>query len=71
MQFDVAGFVAELTRLVETNRTTEHSFRSALATLFDSIAPDVNCINEPDAIRTVGWPDFVLVRYNDTKAAIN
>jgi predicted helicase len=70
MTIDIAGFVAELGRLTGTNRTTEHSFRPALATLLDSVASDVNCINEPEAIRTVGRPDFVLLRDNGAKAQI-
>jgi hypothetical protein len=70
MAIDITGFVAELTRLAGTNKTTEHSFRPALATLFDSIAADLNCINEPHAIRNVGRPDFGLLRDNGAKAAI-
>ena len=70
MTIDIAGYVAEVSRLAGTGKTTEHSFRPALAALFDSIAPDVNCINEPDAIRNVGRPDFVLLRDNGAKAAI-
>lgn len=70
MSIDIAAFVAELQRLAGTNNTTEHSFRPALATLLDSIADGVHCINEPQAITNVGRPDFVLQRANGDKAAI-
>lgn len=70
MTIDIAKFVAEIKRLSATQQTSEHSFRPALAALFDSIADDVNCINEPDAITGVGRPDFVLLRDNGAKAAI-
>lgn len=58
----VANYVAELRRLYATGQTTEHSFRPALARLFDSISRDVRCINEPPAITKVGRPDFVFLR---------
>ena len=70
MSIDIAAFVSELQRLTATGQTTEHSFRPALATLLDSLADDVHCINEPTAIVNVGRPDFVLERANGAKAAI-
>jgi predicted helicase len=70
MGIDIAAFVSELQRLTGTGQTTEHSFRPALATLLDSLADDVHCINEPTAIVNVGRPDFVLERANGQKAAI-
>lgn len=70
MTIDIAGFVAEVTRLSATGKTTEHSYRGALEKLFNSLAEDVNCINEPEAIRNVGRPDFVLLRDNGQKAQI-
>ena len=70
MSIDIAAYVSEVSRLAATGKTTEHSFRPALATLIDSIADDVNCINEPEAIQKVGRPDFVLLRDNGARAAI-
>lgn len=70
MSIDITAFVSELQRLTATGQTTEHSFRPALASLLDSLADDVHCINEPRAITNVGRPDFVLERANGQKAAI-
>ncbi|MEL6946189.1 MAG: type ISP restriction/modification enzyme [Pseudomonadota bacterium] len=67
---DIAAYIAEITRLADTGQTTEHSFRPALAQLLDSVAADVNCINEPEQIRNVGRPDFVLLRDNGDRAKI-
>ena len=58
----ISAFVGELQRLHKTGQTTEHSFRPALARLFDSIDAAVTSINEPQAIINVGRPDFVLTR---------
>jgi len=66
----VEAFVAELQRLHATGQTTEHSFRPALATLFDAIDPDISCINEPQAITNVGRPDFVFTRKAGKKTLI-
>lgn len=58
----VEEFIKELRTLYKTGQTTEHSFRPILARLFDSIDPNIRCINEPQAITKVGRPDFVFVR---------
>lgn len=62
MAIDIAGYMAEIQRLHASGQTTEHSFRPALAALFDQITPDVTCINEPQHIVNVGRPDFVFTR---------
>lgn len=62
MGIDIAGYMAEIQRLHGSGQTTEHSFRPALAALFDQITPDVTCINEPQNIVNVGRPDFVFTR---------
>ncbi len=58
---DIAGYFAEISRLFALGQTTEHSFRPALAKLFDSIVAGVSVINEPKGVK-VGRPDFVFIR---------
>lgn len=67
---DIEAFLGEVERLHSQGEATEHSFRPALATLFDSITSDVTCINEPEAVQKVGRPDFVFKREAGQKAAI-
>ncbi len=59
---DIAGYVAEIRKLHAGGQTTEHSFRPALARLFQSIDPDLTVINEPKRLVDVGAPDFVFSR---------
>ena len=40
----VAEYVAEVTRLAKTGKTTEHSFRGALAVLIDALAPGLKAV---------------------------
>jgi type I restriction-modification system DNA methylase subunit len=58
---NIAEYLSTVQSLYASGQTTEHSFRPALAKLFDSIAADVKAINEPKAVR-VGRPDFVMMR---------
>lgn len=59
---DIAGYVAEIRALYRSGQSTEHSFRPALARLFQSIDPDLTVINEPKRLVDVGAPDFVFRR---------
>lgn len=59
---DIAGYVNEIRALHASGQTTEHSFRPALARLFQSIDPDLTVINEPKRLVEVGAPDFVFSR---------
>jgi len=59
---DIAGYVSEIRTLHASGQTTEHSFRPALARLFQSIDPDLTVINEPKRLVDVGAPDFVFSR---------
>ncbi|MGL4488933.1 MAG: type ISP restriction/modification enzyme [Rhizobiaceae bacterium] len=58
---NIAEYLNTVRSLYASGQTTEHSFRPALAKLFDSITADVKAINEPKAVK-VGRPDFVLMR---------
>ena len=54
-----AAYVSEVARLAGTGRTTEHSFRPALAALIDALAPGLKAVNEPK--RTdCGAPDYIM-----------
>ncbi len=61
MTLDIAGYLSEVQQVHATGLATEHSYRSALQKLFESIATDVGAINEPTGVK-VGRPDFVFVR---------
>ncbi len=58
----IADYLAKVQSVYATGVTTEHSFRAALGFLFDGVADDVRCINEPKAVVDVGRPDFVFKR---------
>jgi hypothetical protein len=59
---DIQGYVNEIRALYASGQTTEHSFRPALARLFESIDPALTVINEPKRLVEVGAPDFVFSR---------
>lgn len=62
MRVDIQGYVSEIRALYASGQTTEHSFRPALAKLFQSIDPALTVINEPKHLTDVGAPDFVFNR---------
>lgn len=59
---DIQGYLNEIRALYASGQTTEHSFRPALARLFQAIDPALIVINEPKHITDVGAPDFVFHR---------
>jgi hypothetical protein len=59
---DIQGYLSDIRALHASGQTTEHSFRPALARLFQSIDPALTVINEPKHITDVGAPDFVFNR---------
>lgn len=59
---DIQGYLNEIRKLYQGGQTTEHSFRPALARLFESIDPGLTVINEPRRTVDVGAPDFVFQR---------
>lgn len=59
---DIQGYVNEIRALHASGQSTEHSFRPALARLFNSIDPVLTVINEPKHLTEVGAPDFVFNR---------
>jgi hypothetical protein len=59
---DIQGYLGDIRALYASGRSTEHSFRPALAKLFGSIDPALTVINEPKHLTDVGAPDFVFNR---------
>jgi hypothetical protein len=59
---DIQCYISEIRALYASGQTTEHSFRPALAKLFQSIDPALTVINEPKHLTDVGAPDFVFNR---------
>ncbi len=58
----VAAFVSNVIATHKTNKATEHSYRPALKTLFDALAPsEIDATNEPKRV-ACGAPDFILER---------
>ena len=59
----VAAYVAEVARMAKLGNATEHTFRGALATLLNALAPGLQAVNEPK--RTdCGAPDFIVQNKN-------
>jgi hypothetical protein len=59
---NIAGFFEQLVAVHGQGNATEHSYRAALQSLFDSINPAVTSQNEPQRLRDVGAPDFSFHR---------
>ncbi len=58
---DIDGYLAEVRRLWSTGQATEHSYCPALQTLFRSVDPALDVINEPKKSEG-GMPDFLFQR---------
>ena len=55
----VGKYVAEVAKLAKTGNATEHTFRGALATLLDALAPGLKAVNEPKRTEC-GAPDYIV-----------
>ena len=58
---NISDFVSEVQQIHKTGSATEHSYRSALQSLFSSIDKDVVALNEPKRVKC-GAPDFLINR---------
>ena len=67
MKAAVEKYVAEVSSLAKTGKTTEHSFRGALAALIDALAPGLKAVNEPKRTEC-GAPDYIV--QNKSGAAV-
>ncbi|MBS1072508.1 N-6 DNA methylase [Gluconobacter cerinus] len=59
---DILCFFNELLKINARGNATEHSYRTVLQKLFDSINSDVRSQNEPKRLTDVGAPDFSFHR---------
>lgn len=58
----ISDFISSVISTHKTGKATEHSYRPALKTLFDALAPDeIEATNEPKR-EACGAPDFILQR---------
>jgi hypothetical protein len=57
----VTVYLEKVRRKFATGEATEHSYRSALEELFESIAPGIAALNEPKRV-ACGAPDFIVTR---------
>lgn len=58
---DIGGYLNQLQATYATGQATEHSYRGALESLFKSIDPEIEVINEPKRSEG-GMPDFLFLR---------
>ena len=62
----VEEFLNEIIRIKNAGGATEHSYRPALAKLFESLDSDVNVTNEARRVTDAGSPDFTFRRSDKT-----
>ena len=60
----IISYISSIQSEFNTGQSTEHSFRSALKTLLESLNPKILALNESQRITGVGMPDFTI---KDTK----
>lgn len=57
----ISDFISRVQAVYKTGAATEHSYRSALETLFNALAEGVTALNEPKRV-ACGAPDFIIQR---------
>lgn len=57
----ISNFLSKVQAVHKTGAATEHSYRSALETLFSTLAEGVTALNEPKRV-ACGAPDFIIQR---------
>jgi hypothetical protein len=55
-------YIQSLERELSAGDTTEHTHRTALKILLESLNPDIIATNEPQHITAVGAPDFRIIK---------
>jgi hypothetical protein len=55
-------YILELDKELAAGNTTEHTHRTALKILFQSLNPAITATNEPQHITAVGAPDFRIIQ---------
>lgn len=57
----IQDFVSKVIATYKTGVATEHSYRSAIENLFNSLSDDITALNEPKRV-ACGAPDFIVQR---------
>ncbi len=60
MSQHIQAYIRSIQSEFNTTQSTEHSFRSALKTLLESLNPMILALNESQRIVGVGMPDFTI-----------
>lgn len=55
----IQDFISTVSKTYATGNATEHSYRSAIETLFAGLNDDINALNEPKRVKC-GAPDFII-----------
>lgn len=55
----VSDFISSVKKTYATGQATEHSYRSALETLFNALDNEITALNEPRRVQC-GAPDFII-----------
>ena len=55
----ISDFISSVQKTYATGNATEHSYRSAIEALFNSLAEGVSALNEPRRVKC-GAPDFII-----------
>jgi hypothetical protein len=58
----IHDYIEALDKELAAGNTTEHTHRTALKILFQSLVPMVIATNEPQHITAVGAPDFRIIK---------
>lgn len=58
---EISVYLEQIEKVRKTGAATEHSYRSALEKLLNSVHSDIHAINEPKRV-AVGAPDFIVQR---------
>ena len=61
----ISEFLSKVQAVNKTGAATEHSYRSALETLFSTLAEGVTALNEPKRV-ACGAPDFIIQLAHDS-----
>ena len=57
----VTSYITEISKIYKTGNATEHSYRHALITLFETITTGLAITNEPKHIKC-GAPDYIITK---------
>ncbi|MEO0995133.1 MAG: hypothetical protein AAFX62_15160, partial [Pseudomonadota bacterium] len=63
----IEDFLNEIISRYKAGDATEHTYRPALARLFEALDPDVTVTNEAKRVTDVGSPDFTFQRKDQTR----